>query len=206
VTETSTLHEDAIANPDTTSSFQVRRIKIVNDDSFMGVGSVINEPAQVMVPSELTGATFHMRPVELQESFEDGELLDFWVWGGQKILLVGWNQTSNANRSPLMFLLNGADPGVAANWTKINLNAQGITFEGGAYALAANGDSTVVVGTKFPSSQGGFVLHSVDAGVTWTDITPGPDKPVELSNAWYFANGDIYVAGGGGRGFIRTAE
>ncbi len=205
VTETSTLHEDAIADPDTTSSFQVRRVRPAAT-GFMGVGSTINQPAQFMAPSALAGATFHMHPVELQESFESGELLDFWSWGAQKMLLVGWNQTTNANRSPLMFRLDGTDSTVAANWKEVNLRAQGIEFEGGAYALAVNGDKTVVVGTKFPSSQGGFVLHSVDAGTTWTDMTPGPDKPGELSNAWYFANGDIYVAGGGKKGFIYHAN
>jgi hypothetical protein len=40
----------------------------------------------------------------------------------------------------------------------------------------------------------------------WTDITPRLDKPGELSNAWYFANGDIYVAGGGQKAYIRTMQ
>jgi len=196
VIETSTLHEDAIADPDTTSSFQVRRLQMVND-RFAGVGSTINEPAQFMAPSTLANATFHMKPVELQPSNEDGELLDLHVWGPQKMITAGWNQTTNAARSPLIFRIDGADPTDAGNWTRVDVFAQGIEYDGGVYALATRGDEVIAVGTKFPTSSGGFVIHSTDAGQTWTDITPGPDKPGEISNAWIFEDGSVYVAGGG---------
>lgn len=189
--EVSSLGEDLLSNPDA-GSFQVRRIQ-AHDNRFYAVGSLINDPARVHLPSQLDGATFHFHTVELQPETRDGELLDMHIWSDQHMIVAGHDQSE---RYPLIYLVEDADPYDSANWEKIELFDSGLDYEGGVNDIHVVGDTVVMVGEKFPTSQGGFVIISQDGGRTFEDITP--EDANALSAVWMFDNGEMIVGGGGG--------
>lgn len=190
-TEYSSLSETAIDDPDA-SGFQVRRI-LAHDNSFYAVGSLINDPARVHLPSMLPGATFHLQSVELQPDSRDGELQDMYIWDATHMVVAGHDQSE---RYPLMYLLEGGDPYDAASWEQIELWDSALEYEGGYNGIAVDGDVVVGVGEKIPTSQGGFVVISTDGGHMFEDITP--EGAGTLSRVVMFPNGDLVVAGGGG--------
>lgn len=189
--EVPSLSEDLLADPDA-GSFQVRRIKAHNN-RFYAVGSLINDPARVHLPSQLDGATFHFHTVELQPETRDGELLDMHIWDERHMIVAGHDQSE---RFPLIYLIDGTDPYDSANWEKIELFDSGLDYQAGVNDIHVVGDTVVMVGEKIPTSQGGFVIISQDGGRTYEDITPeGADA---LSAVWMFDNGEMVVGGGGG--------
>ncbi len=172
-------------------AYQVRSI-VAFENSFYGCGSVINDPAQVRLPSKLPGASFHFQTLVLQNENEDGELLDMHLWSDTRMIAVGSDQSGD---QPLIFVLSG-DPYQKANWSQIHLSDQGIDWAGRAFALSAVGDQVVVVGEKSPSSKGGFIIASANGGQTWSDVTPkNSGKVASLEQVWLFANGDILALG-----------
>ncbi|MEM6996309.1 MAG: hypothetical protein AAF721_37730 [Myxococcota bacterium] len=193
--EFASLGEAAIADPDNAPAFQVRRI-VGFDNAFYAVGSLINDPARVHLPSMMEGATYHFTTLQLQSDTRDGELLDMHVWAGDKMIVAGHDQSQ---RYPLIYVAAG-DAYNADNWTQITLLDFGIEYEGGINDLHVVGDTVIAVGEKFPSSQGGFVLRSDDAGLTWEDISP-EDVGV-LSAVWQFDDGSMLVGGGGGEMWV----
>lgn len=197
--EVSSLSEDLLGDPDA-AGFQVRRIQ-AHDNRFYAVGSLINDPARVHLPSQLEGATYHFHTVELQPETRDGELLDMHIWDNQHMIVAGHDQSE---RFPLIYLIDGADPYDSANWEKIELFDSGLEYEGGINDIHVVGDRVVMVGEKFPTSQGGFVIVSEDGGRTFEDITP--EDAEALSRVWMFDNDEMVVAGGGGEMWIYAAE
>ena len=193
--EVPSLGEALLDDPDA-GSFQVRRIQ-AHDNRFYAVGSLINDPARVHLPSQLDGATFHFHTVELQSENRDGELLDMHVWDDQHIIVAGHDQSE---RYPLIYLVDGADPYDVDNWEKIELFDSGLDYQAGVNDIHVVGDRVVMVGEKIPTAQGGFVIISEDGGRTFEDITPeGADA---LSAVWMFDNGEMVVGGGGGEMWI----
>lgn len=166
------------------------RVRALNE-AFYGVGSTIDGDAEIHLPSktEETPIFTTISPVKNR----DIELQDFHIWNETKMIAVGVN---NTQRFPVILIGEG-DLYEEANWKQIDLFDSGIEFEGNIRGMAVNGDNIVVVGGKVPSSAGGFVLMSSDAGETWTDITPVPEsgKVTRLWNVWLWENGDIYAAG-----------
>ncbi len=197
--EVDSLSEDLLGNPDA-GSYQVRRI-VAHDNRFYAVGSLINDPARVHLPSQLDGATFHFQTVLLQPDTRDGELLDMHVWDSQHIIVAGFDQSE---RFPLIYLVDGADPYDSANWEKIELFDSGLDYQAGVNDIAVDGDTVVMVGEKIPTAQGGFVIVSEDGGRTFEDITPEGAGP--LSRVWRFENGEMIAAGGGGEMWQYLAE
>ncbi len=193
--EVPSLGEELLSNPDA-GSFQVRRIQAY-DNRFYAVGSLINDPARVHLPSQLDGATFHFHTVELQPETRDGELLDMHIWNDQHIIVAGHDQSE---RFPLIYLVEDADPYNSENWEKIELFDSGLDYQAGVNDIHVVGDTVVMVGEKIPTSQGGFVVISEDGGRTFEDITPeGADA---LSAVWMFDNGELVIAGGGGEMWV----
>ncbi len=197
--EVPSLSEDLLTDPEA-SGYQVRRI-VAHDDRFYAVGSLINDPARVHLPSQLDGATHHFHTVQLQSDTRDGELLDMHVWDDQHIIVAGHDQSE---RFPLIYVVDGADPYVTENWTKVELFDSGIDYQAGVNDLHVIGDTVVMVGERIPTSQGGFVIISQDGGLTYEDITPEGAGP--LSRVWMFEDGEMVVAGGGGEMWVYAAE
>jgi len=197
--EVGSLGEALLSDPDA-SSFQVRRI-VANDNRFYAVGSVINDPARVHLPSQLDGATFHFQSVLLQPETRDGELLDMHVWDSQHIIVAGHDQSE---QFPLIYLIDGADPYDSANWEKIELFDSGLDYQAGVNDITVDGDTVVMVGEKVPTAQGGFVIISEDGGRTFEDITP--EGAGALSRVWMFDDGEMVAAGGGGEMWQYVAE
>jgi len=199
--ELASLGEALLEDPEA-GSFQVRRIKDF-DNQFYAVGSLINDPARVHLPSKLKGATYHFQSVLLQPDTRDGELVDMHVWDDQHMIVAGYDQSE---RFPLIYLIDGADPYDSANWQHIELLDSGIEFEGGIRGLSVVGDTIVAVGDKVPTSAGGFVVRSEDGGVTWEDITPTEfGKVSPLYRVKLFDDGEMVVVGGGEM-FFYTAQ
>ena len=200
--EMRSLREEAIADPDATG-VQVRRV-VAFEGGFYASGSVINEPAQVFLPSRLEGATCHLYALELQPPDQDGELLDLHLWSATRAITVGFDQSK---RYPLVYVLDG-DAYDRAAWAKIELADSDVTYQAGINDIDVAGDVVVAAGEKIPTSGGGCLLRSADGGRTWGDITPelGGARPGPLSAVRIFANGDILAAGGGGEAWIFTAE
>ena len=197
--EIPSLSEDGIADPDALS-YQVRRI-VAHDNRFYAVGSLINDPARIHLPSQLEGATYHFHTVELQPETRDGELLDMYVWDPQHIIVAGHDQSE---RFPLIYLIDGADPYDSANWEKIELFDSGLDYQAGVNDIHVVGDTVVMVGEKIPTAQGGFVVISEDGGHTFEDITP--EGAGELSAVWMFEDGQLVVGGGGGEMWVYGPE
>lgn len=186
--------EAAIDDPDNAPAFQVRRV-VAFGEQFFAVGSLINDPARIHLPSLLPGATFHFQSVQLQPETRDGELLDMHMWSETHIIVAGHDQSE---RYPLIYVVDG-DPYVADDWQQVELWDSGIEYQGGIDDIDVVGDTVVAVGEKIPSSAGGFVVISHDAGLTWEDITPEDQGgPGPLSAVKLFENGDMVVGGGGG--------
>ncbi|MEM7156317.1 MAG: hypothetical protein AAF799_25915 [Myxococcota bacterium] len=198
-TEYESLSEAAIADPDA-PGIQVRRI-LAHDNSFYAVGSLINDPARVHLPSMLPDATFHFQSVELQPETRDGELLDMHIWDSTHMIVAGHDQSE---RYPLMYLLDGGDPYMVDSWEQIELWDSDLEYEGGYNGIAVDGDVVVGVGEKIPTSQGGFVVHSTDGGRTFVDITP--EGAGALSRVFMLGNGELVVAGGGGEMWLYVSE
>jgi hypothetical protein len=201
--EVHSLDQAAIADPENALGVQVRRI-VAFDDRFYAAGSVINEPAQVFLPSALPGATFHLESVALQPASQDGELLDLHLWSATRMIAAGWDQST---RDLLVFVLDG-DARSPSAWTRVDLAASGIDYPAGVWDLSVVGDVVVAVGEKVPTSAGGCVLRSADGGRTWADITPvtGGSPVGPLSAVWLFPDGDIFAAGGGREAWRFTAD
>lgn len=197
--EVDSLSEELLSNPDA-GSYQVRRI-VANENRFYAVGSLINDPARVHLPSQLDGATFHFQSVLLQPETRDGELLDMHVWDSQHMIVAGHDQSE---RFPLIYLVDGADPYDSANWEKIELFDSGLDYQAGVNDIHVNGDTVVMVGEKIPTSEGGFVVISEDGGRTFEDISPEDVGP--LSRVWMFDDGEMIAAGGGGEMWQYVAE
>jgi len=193
--EVCSLGEDAIEDPDNASCYQVRRI-VGFDNQFYSVGSLINDPARVHLPSMMPGATYHFTTLELQPETRDGELLDMHVWSESSMIVAGHNQST---RYPLIYVADG-DPYNLDNWTQIELLDFGIEFEGGINDLHVSGDTVIAVGELFPTSSGGFVLISHDRGLTWEDVSPEGLGPASAS--WLFEDGSMAVAGGSGEMWV----
>ena len=189
--EFSSLGEAAIEDPENAPSFQVRRI-VAHDDAMYAVGSLINDPARVHLPSMLAGATYHFQTLELQASTRDGELLDMYVWSADKMIVAGHDQSE---RYPLIYVADG-DVYNRDNWTQVSLFDSDIEYEGGVNDLHVVGDTVIAVGEKYPSSSGGFVLRSDDAGLSWEDISP--EGIGGMSAVWLFEDGSLIAGGGGG--------
>ncbi len=200
--ELESLSEDLLGDPDALS-YQVRRI-VAHDNLFYSVGSLINDPARIHLPSQLEGATYHFETVELQPETRDGELLDMHVWDPQHIIVAGHDQSE---RFPLIYLVDGADPYASESWEKIELFDSGLEYQGGINDLHVVGDTVIAAGEKIPTSQGGFLIRSEDGGRTWEDITPpGVPDTGALSRVWMFEDGEMVVAGGGGEMWVYAAE
>lgn len=197
--EVDSLSEELLSNPDA-GSYQVRRI-VANDNQFYAVGSLINDPARVHLPSRLDGATFHFQSVLLQPDTRDGELLDMHVWDSEHMIVAGHDQSE---RFPLIYLVDGADPYDSANWEKIEFFDSGLDYQAGVNDIHVNGDTVVMVGEKIPTAEGGFVVISEDGGRTFEDITPEDVGP--LSRVWMFDDGEMIAAGGGGEMWQYVAE
>ncbi len=188
------IGEAAIADPDNAPAFQVRRI-VALDEQFYAVGSLINDPARVHLPSMDPAATFHFHSVQLQPDTRDGELHDMHMWSATNMIVAGHDQSE---RFPLIYLVD-ADPYVGENWQQIELADSGIEYQGGVNDLDASGDTVVAVGEKYPTSAGGFIVLSHDGGLTWDDITPEEAGGVgALSAVQLFDDGQMVVGGGGG--------
>lgn len=190
--EVDSLSEDLLGDPDALS-YQVRRIRAY-EDAFYAVGSRINDPGRVHLPSQLPDATFHFATVELQPETRDGELQDIHVWDATHILVAGHDQST---RFPLIYRLDGGDAYDSASWEQIELLDSGLEYQGRVNALSVVGDTVVAAGAKFPS--GGFVVISADQGQTWEDISP---QTGALSAVWMFETGEIVAAGGSGELWI----
>ncbi|NOX59660.1 MAG: hypothetical protein GXP29_12510 [Planctomycetes bacterium] len=190
-------HLDGSLTGADTPGEQMSRVVGFNN-RFWAVGSLINQPGTVYYPSSAPGATYHMSKVEVQPSTRDGELHDIYLWSETSALVIGFDQSL---RFPLIHSLNG-DPSDAANWPKIDLFNSGITYQGGAWKMAVKGDEVVLVGQTFDKNKG-FVLHSPDRGLTWTDMSPvdefGDFAASLLTNVWFFDDGRILAAGEGGQ-------
>ena len=197
--EVASLGEELLTDPDA-SSFQVRRIA-THDNRFYAVGSLINDPARVYLPSQMDGATFHFERVVLQPETRDGELRDMHVWDDQHIIVAGHDQSE---RFPLIYLVDGADPTDSENWEKIEFFDSGLDYQAGVNDISVDGDTVVMVGERIPTSQGGFVVMSQDGGRTFEDITPEGAGP--LSKLWMFDDGELIAAGGGGEMWQYAAE
>lgn len=184
-------HLDGVLTGGSTPGEQMSRV-IGFNNRFWGVGSVINRPGTVYYPSNEPGATYHMKKVEVQPSTRDGELHDIYMWSETSGLVIGFDQSL---RYPLIHRLTG-DASDAANWAKIDLFNSGIDYQGGAWKMAVRGDEVVLVGQTFPNNHG-FVVHSMDRGMTWTDVSPvdeNDDFVANLmSNVWYFEDDTILV-------------
>ncbi|MEM6995539.1 MAG: hypothetical protein AAF721_33825, partial [Myxococcota bacterium] len=100
--EVDSLSEDLLSDPDAIG-FQVRRI-LAHEDAFYSVGSLINDPARVHLPSTISGATFHFATVLLQPETRDGELQDLHVWDSASMIVAGHDQST---RYPLIYVLDG---------------------------------------------------------------------------------------------------
>lgn len=159
------------------------------------MGSVINDPASIRLPSKNADAVYHFQTIQPKPN-RSGELKDLHIWDANSMLAVGHDQSE---RYPLIFLAEG-DPYEVSNWTQIDVFDSGIEYQGGVNRIAVQGDRVVAVGEKIPTSQGGFVLLSEDRGKTWTDITPEPTdnkKPKRFWHVWMWEDGSIYAAGEG---------
>lgn len=189
--EIPSLSEAVLEDPEA-GSYQVRRI-VAHDNRFYAVGSLINDPARVHLPSQAQGATYHFQTVELQPETRDGELLDMYVWDSQHMIVAGHDQSE---RFPLIYLVDGADPYDSGNWEKIELFDSGLDYQAGVNDIHVVGDTVVMVGEKIPTSAGGFVVISEDGGRTFEDITPDGAGP--FSAVWMFDDGSMIVGGGGG--------
>lgn len=174
-------------------TWQLRKI-LAFDNRFWGCGSVINDPARVRLPSRLPGATCHLQTLQLQEDHEDGELMDMHIWDGEHMIAAG---ADNTGEHPLIYVMTG-DPYQRESWVKVDLVSQGITWTGAVRSLSVSGDQVVMVGSKWPTTQGGFVILSADRGKTWTDLTPVPEsgKPLPFESVWFFPGGEILALGG----------
>lgn len=201
--ELDSLSEDLLSDPDALS-FQVRRIRAF-DNQFFAVGSLINDPARVHLPSQLEGATYHFHSVLLQPDNRDGELHDMHVWDAQHMIVAGYDQST---QFPLIYLVDGGDPYDSEGWEQIELLDSGIEWQGDINGLSVQGDTVIAVGEKVPTAQGGFVVRSDDAGKSWEDITPTEElgKIGPLSRVWLFEDGEMVAAGGGGEMLIYAAE
>ncbi len=197
--ELDSLSEEVLTNPDALS-YQVRRI-VPHDNRFYAVGSLINDPARIHLPSQMEGATYHFHTVELQPETRDGELLDMHVWDDQHIIVAGHDQSE---RFPLIYLVDGADPYDSANWEKIELFDSGIDYQAGVNDIHVVGDTVVMVGEKIPTASGGFVILSQDGGRTFDDITP--EGAGALSAVWLFEDGQMVVGGGSGEMWVYGEE
>lgn len=185
------IGEAAIADPEGAPAFQVRRI-VALDEQFFAVGSLINDPARVHLPSQLPGATFHFHTVQLQPDTRDGELLDMHVWSATHMIVAGHDQSE---RYPLIYVVDG-DPYARDDWQQIELADSGIEYQAGINDIDVVGDTVVAVGEKIPTAAGGFVVLSQDAGLTWEDITPAGAGA--LSAVRVFDDGQMIVGGGSG--------
>lgn len=200
--EVDSLSEDLLDDPDA-SGYQVRRIKAL-DNRFYAVGSVINDPARVHLPSQLDGATHHFHTVLLQPDTRDGELLDMHIWDAQRMIVAGFDQSE---RFPLIYRVDGGDPYSGDSWEQIELLDFGIEYEGGIEGISVSGDTVVAVGEKVPTSSGGFIVISQDAGVTWEDVAPEElGKLPTLSRVKLFESGEMVLAGGGGSMLFYDAQ
>ncbi len=198
--EVASLGEDLLTDPDALG-YQVRRIKDL-DNRFFAVGSLINNPARVHLPSQLDGATHHFHTVLLQPDTRDGELVDMHVWDDQRMIVVGFDQSE---RFPLIYRVDGGDPYERDSWEHVELLDHGIEFEGGIEGISVVGDTIIAVGEKVPTAAGGFILRSEDAGKSWSDITPTDlGKVSPLSRVKLFDDGEIVAAGGGGAMLMYT--
>jgi len=202
--EFSYLNEEIIDDPGAFSAITIRRL-VTHNNKFYGVGSTINDPGEVYLPSTNPNATVpHFTRLALQPSTRKGELRDLYLWSESEMLVVGFDQST---RDPLVFRCSG-DCYDTASWSQIELFDQGIEYKGDIWDIHVVGDTVVAAGEKVPTADGGFVLISRDRGLTWEDITPTPERGGvgALSAVWLFEDGGIFAGGGGGEGWILAGE
>lgn len=202
-TEFRNFDDASIDDPDI-PAFQLRRL-VNHNNAFYGVGSVINDPAQVRLPSQHPDATYHFTTVALQSENRDGELHDMYIWSSDHMIVAGYDQSE---QYPLIYVAQG-DPYDRGNWQQIELYSSGIEYHGDIVDIHVVGDTVIAAGEKVPNGEGGFVVRSDDRGITWTDITPVPTTNLgrigTQSAIWLFENGDMLLAGGGGELWQYTA-
>lgn len=168
------------------------------DNKFYGVGSTISTIAEVHLPSKTEGSPFFTTVNPLAR--RSAELQEFHMWSATKMIAVGVNVSDNF---PLILIGEG-DLYDSANWRQVEIFDSGIEYKGNIRGMAVKGDTIVVVGGKIPTSKGGFMLRSEDAGETWTDITPTTQGKVNrLWNVWMWDNGDLFAAGEQGGWFYK---
>lgn len=168
------------------------------DNQFYGVGSTISTIAEVHLPSKTEGAPIFTTVNPLAR--RSAELMEFHMWSATKMIAVGVNVSDNF---PLILIGEG-DLYDKDNWRQVEVFDSGIEYKGNIRGMAVKGDTIVVVGGKIPTSKGGFMLRSEDAGETWTDITPTTQGKVNrLWNVWMWDNGDLFAAGEQGGWFYK---
>ncbi len=194
LTEYEYLDERTLDGPPPGVNVHPRRLVAVGE-AVWGVGSVINDPAGIYLPSEREDATPWMMTTVQPDPSSDGELLDLHVTDARDAIAVGRDQTSG---DVLAWRLAG-DPYDPASWSALPL---GLSGGGIAWDVVVDGDVVLVVGERAPSSAGGFALLSTDGGASFTDIAPA-GAPA-LSKAWRFADGRVLLLGSGGYGALGT--
>ncbi len=171
-------------------------------ERFVGCGSTIAEPPLVFLPSLASGAEpWEMTPVDLVGSGLGSYTGEMWgvAASDDRVVVVGVDQDNDIGK----IFVSGADLYDASEYTQIDIDPllpSRVTGGDSTWArgVCMRGDRVVVVGEIQPLGAGdnsGFVLESIDGGVTFTDVTPegSPDTWSKCS-----LQGDVLRIAGAG--------
>lgn len=185
--------EDANLEPDGYAVYTMLDL-VAAGGAYYGAGSTITEPPTFLGPTQDVDGTWHNFHATVIDPTIEGE-----VWAlatadeGTTWIAGGRDQQRSSEASG--FLYRSDDGGLT--WSYLPLPPQiDIVHD---VSFAPDGQHGVAVGHRYPTSLGGFILLTDDAGATWAEVTE--QTPLLQSafarNDRYWVAGDSFQAMGG---------
>ncbi|MEL6345064.1 MAG: hypothetical protein AAFV53_18290 [Myxococcota bacterium] len=173
------------------SYYYMLNLRTLSDGTVFGAGSQITEPPVFFGPTLAEDGgwmNFHAYPVS------DTIIGEVWAMAtpddGASWFVGGRDQSATRRASGFLFASDDAGD----SWSTVALGDD-IDI---VHDIAFDGRNGVAVGHRYPTSNGGFVLTTIDGGKTWTEF----DRPVPLlqsaavSGDHFWIAGDAYLARG----------
>lgn len=183
--------EDANLDSGGYSYYYMLSMTSLSDGSIYGGGSQISEPPVIFSPtlhSQGDWTNFH---ASIVDNSIIGEVQSMATHDDGMTWLVG-GRDQDATTEASGFIYRSTDSG--ESWTSISL-PDGVDV---VHDIEMDGNRGIAVGHRYPTTQGGFILLTEDAGLTWTEVKADPailQSAAIVGDTWWAA-GDAWLGTG----------